>query len=170
MKGLITTNFQAQFGKALSVLGDAGWGTLVKKGKEEGHFLDELVTACVKMLREWNPFPSPTWVTCVPSLRHPKLVPDFAQRLASALNLPFIVTLIKNEERPLQKSFENSTLQARNIDGAFIFTAKTFPRSPVLLIDDLVDSRWTLTISAWLLRKGGCGEVWPLVLSQTGLE
>jgi len=170
VKGLITTNFQAQFGKALSVLGDAGWGTLVKKGKEEGHFLDELVTACVKMLREWNPFPSPTWVTCVPSLRHPKLVPDFAQRLASALNLPFIVTLIKNEERPLQKSFENSTLQARNIDGAFIFTAKTFPRSPVLLIDDLVDSRWTLTISAWLLRKGGCGEVWPLVLSQTGLE
>jgi ATP-dependent DNA helicase RecQ len=38
----------------------------------------------------------------------------------------------------------------------------------VLLVDDMVDSRWTLTVSAWLLRQAGSGEVWPMVLSQTG--
>jgi len=42
------------------------------------------------------------------------------------------------------------------------------PRGPVLLVDDMVDSRWTLTVAAWLLRRGGSGEVWPLVLAQTG--
>jgi ATP-dependent DNA helicase RecQ len=38
----------------------------------------------------------------------------------------------------------------------------------VLLIDDMVDSRWTLTVSAWLLRSNGSGEVWPMALSQAG--
>jgi ATP-dependent DNA helicase RecQ len=32
----------------------------------------------------------------------------------------------------------------------------------------MVDSRWTLTVSAWLLRKGGSGTVWPMALSQMG--
>jgi ATP-dependent DNA helicase RecQ len=31
-----------------------------------------------------------------------------------------------------------------------------------------VDSRWTLTVSAWLLRKSGSGEVWPMALAQAG--
>jgi hypothetical protein len=45
---------------------------LVRQGKyHDGHFADDLVAACVKMIQEWNPQPSPTWVTCVPSLRHP---------------------------------------------------------------------------------------------------
>jgi len=38
----------------------------------------------------------------------------------------------------------------------------------VLLVDDMVDSRWTLTVAAWLLRSHGCGAVWPLALAQTG--
>ena len=42
------------------------------------------------------------------------------------------------------------------------------PHGPVILVDDMVDSRWTLTVSAWLLRQAGSGEVWPMALSQTG--
>lgn len=38
----------------------------------------------------------------------------------------------------------------------------------VLLVDDMVDSRWTMTVAAWLLRTHGSGEVWPLALAQTG--
>jgi len=164
-----TITYQAQPGKALCVWGDAGWGGLVRQGKyHDGHFSDDLVAACVKMIKEWNPQPSPTWVTCVPSLRHPELVPNFAQRLAAALGLPFHMVIVKTDERPEQKTMANSTQQARNIDGSLALNGQPIPPGPVLLVDDMVDSRWTLTVSAWLLRKSGSGAVWPMALSQTG--
>ena len=164
-----TIPYQAQPGKALCVWGDAGWGGLVRQGKyHDGHFSDDLVAACVKMIQEWNPQPSPTWVTCVPSLRHPELVPNFAQRLAAALGLPFHMVIAKTDARPEQKTMANSTQQARNIDGSLALNGQSIPPGPVLLVDDMVDSRWTLTVSAWLLRKSGSGAVWPMALSQTG--
>lgn len=164
-----TIPYQAQPGKALCVWGDAGWGGLVRQGKyHDGRFSDDLVAACVKMITEWNPQPDPTWVTCVPSLRHPDLVPDFAQRLAAALDLPFHMVIAKTDARPEQKTMTNSTQQARNIDGSLALNGQPISPGPVLLIDDMVDSRWTLTVSAWLLRKNGSGAVWPMALSQTG--
>jgi ATP-dependent DNA helicase RecQ len=57
-------------------------------------------------------------MTCVPSLRHPDLVPDFARRRAARLGLPFHAVLQKTDERPEQKTMANSTQQARNIDGS----------------------------------------------------
>ena len=39
---------------------------------------------------------------------------------------------------------------------------------PVLLIDDLVDSRWTLTVAARALRRAGSGPVLPFVLASRG--
>ena len=161
--------YQAQPGKALCVWGDAGWGGLVRQGKyHDGNFSDDLVAACVKMIQEWNPQPSPTWVTCVPSLRHPELVPNFAHRLAAALGLPFHMVIAKTDARPEQKTMANSTQQARNIDGSLALNGQPIPCGIVLLVDDMVDSRWTLTVAAWLLRKGGSGPVWPMALSQTG--
>ena len=169
VSGKISGNLQAQPGKALCIWGDAGWGGLVRQGKyDDGNFADDLVMACVKMIHEWNPQPAPTWVTCVPSLRHPDLVPNFSQRLAVALGLPFHPVLKKTDNRPEQKTMENSTQQARNIDGSLTLNDQPIPHGPVLLVDDMVDSRWTLTVSAWLLCKSGSGEVWPMALSQTG--
>lgn len=148
VKGSIALGNQAQAGKALCVWGDAGWGSLVRQGKyHDGRFSDELVGACVKMIHEWNPSPAPTWVTSVPSLRHPDLVPNFARRLADGLGLPFYSVIEKTDERPEQKTMANSTQQARNIDGSLALNDQPIPRSPVLLIDDMVDSRWTLTVS-----------------------
>ena len=169
VKGRIPPEYQAQPGKALCVWGDAGWGGLVRQGKyRDGRFSDELVNACVKMIHEWNPQPAPKWVCCVPSLRHPALVPDFAQRLADALGLPFLQVIEKTDNRPEQKTMANSTQQARNVDGALRLNNQAVPREAVLLVDDMVDSRWTLTVSAWLLRSAGSGAVWPMALSQTG--
>jgi ATP-dependent DNA helicase RecQ len=171
VKGSIAPGCQAQAGKALCVWGDAGWGGLVRQGKyQSGRFSDELVAACVKMIHEWSPSPTPTWVTSVPSLRHPELVPNFAQRLADALGLPYHRVIEKADERPEQKTMANSTQQARNIDGSLALNDQPIPRGPVLLVDDMVDSRWTLTVCAWLLRKSGSGEVWPIALSQTGQD
>lgn len=169
VSGLIPPVFQAQLGRALCVWGDAGWGGLVRQGKyHDRRFGEDLVQACVKMLQEWAPSPGPTWVTCVPSLRHPDLVPDFAMRLATALGLPFHAVLTKTDNRPEQKTMANSTQQARNIDGSLALNGEPVQSGHVLLVDDMVDSRWTLTVSAWLLRKNGSGVVWPLALSQTG--
>lgn len=171
VKGFIDTAHQAEPGKALCVWNDSGWGGVVRQGKyHDGHFSDALVAACVKMIQKWNPQPGPTWVTCVPSLRHPELVPNFAQRLAAALGLPFHRVIAKTDARPEQKTMANSIQQARNIDGSLECNGQPILPGPVLLVDDMVDSRWTLTVSAWLLRKNGSGTVWPLALSQTGHE
>jgi ATP-dependent DNA helicase RecQ len=169
VKGNIEAGHRAQPGRALCVWGDAGWGSLVSQGKyHDSRFADDLVTACVEMVRQWSPQPAPTWVTCIPSLRHPDLVPDFARRLAAALGLTFQMSLAKTDERPEQKTMANSIQQARNIDGSLARLPQSIPRGPVLLVDDMVDSRWTLTVAAWLLRASGSGEVWPMALSLTG--
>ena len=161
----------AQPGRALCMWGNSGWGDMVRKGKyQDNHFADELVEACVRMIDEWNPQPAPEWVTCVPSLRHPKLVPHFAARLASALGLPFHTVLAKTDERPEQKTMANANQQARNLDGSMEINGQPVLRKPVLLVDDMVDSRWTLTVAAWLLRTNGSGEVWPMALAQVGHE
>jgi ATP-dependent DNA helicase RecQ len=62
----------------------------------------------------------------------------------------------------------NSTQQARNIDGSLAVRTQALSAGPVLLVDDMVDSRWTLTVAAWLLRAHGSGEVFPLALALKG--
>ncbi len=167
--GTIAQNDRAEAGKALCVWGDAGWGQLVRQGKySDDRFSDELVAACKQLVEEWAPDPAPTWVTYVPSLRRPTLVQDFAARLATSLNLPFHVALTKTDNRPEQKTMANSTQQARNIDGSLAMSGDSIPAGPVLLVDDMVDSRWTLTVSAWLLAQAGVPNVWPLALAMTG--
>lgn len=169
VRGRIPPHLQAEAGKALCVWGDAGWGGMVRHGKyHDRRFSDELVAACAMMMREWNPQPAPTWLTCVPSRREPNLVPNFAERLATALGVPFHMVISKVDDRPEQKTMANSTQQARNVDGSLSLNGHPIPPGPVLLVDDMVDSRWTLTVSAWLLRDGGSGPVWPMALSQTG--
>ncbi len=163
---LISPDLRAEPGRALCHWKDAGWGRLVQSGKyREGRFSDELVDACVELVRRWSSCPAPQWVTCVPSLRHPELVPDFAERLAAALGLPFRPILIKTENRPEQKTMENSAQQVANVWGSLELGGRP-SAAPVLLVDDIVDSRWTFTAAAWLLRNEGSGEVSPLALAQ----
>ena len=167
-KAMIDPSHLANPGRALSAYGDFGWGQTVEQGKyQDNHFSDELVDACVELLRRWGPRPAPEWVTCIPSLRHLELVPDFAKRLAKALNLPFRPVLARIENRPEQKTMQNAAQQARNVWGSM--QVREQPQSsPVLLVDDMVDSQWTFTAAAELLRQHGSGEVWPLALAQAG--
>ena len=156
-------------GRALCRWGDAGWGNLARSGKyQHNHFSDELVAASVQCMEEWNPHPSPSWVTCIPSMRHPDLVPNFAERLANALGLPFRAALVKSTDRPEQKGMVNSSHQAHNVDGSLVLLQNSTLPGPVLLVDDMVDSRWTFTIAAALLRRHGCSGVFPFALADTG--
>lgn len=168
--GRIPVDRQAHPGRALCVWGDAGWGDWVARGKYREHrFADALVQACADLLDHWRPDPFPAWVTCIPSWHHADLVPDFARRLAQALGLPFRMALEKTAARPSQKNMANTVQQARNLDGALApcVADGPWPSGPVLLVDDMVDSRWTLTLAAWLLRDNGVSDVWPLALAQT---
>ncbi|MBI9095625.1 MAG: RecQ family ATP-dependent DNA helicase [Sphaerochaeta sp.] len=156
----------AEEGRALSLWRDAGWGQLVAYGKyQTNRFSDELVEACVEMLKEWSPDPSPEWVTCIPSLNHPTLVPDFAARLANALRLPFIPCIEKVRANSQQKYMENSYHQVRNLDGVFSINLEPKDYQRCLLVDDMIDSGWTFTVASALLRQVGCVKVYPMALA-----
>jgi len=166
--GKIKEIYQAESGKILSKWQDAGWGKMVAEGKHKGQFSSELVGAMADMLKErWIPDPYPTWITCVPSLRHPHLVPAFTKQLSERLALPFYPVVLKIIETGAQKAQQNSYFQCRNLDGAFQINGDV-PSGPVFLIDDAVDSGWTLTIVAYLLRLAGSGPVFPAALASTG--
>ena len=165
--GNLPTNLRAETGRILSRWGDAGWGRVVAEDKHNNHFRDELVEAVEEMIRErWRPSPAPTWVACVPSRNHPNLVPDFVRRLAARLHLPFYEAITKVRDNQQQKLQQNRYHQCRNLDGVFDVAAG-IPNGPVLLVDDIVDSVWTMTVVAALLLRSGSGPVWPVALAST---
>ncbi len=165
--GDLPKEFRPQEGRILSRWGDAGWGRFVRDGKHGNRLGDELIEAVAEMLeRRWRPEPAPTWVTCVPSLRHPELVPDFAKRLAERLGLPFVEAVAKVRDNEPQKLQQNRYHQCRNLDGVFS-VADVRLGEPVLLVDDMVDSTWTLAIVSALLLREGSGPVWPVALAST---
>ena len=160
----------AQEGRVLSRWGDAGWGQMVADNKHAGHFSDELVEATAEMIQQrWQPNPAPQWVCCVPSRHHSELVPDFAQRLATRLGLPFVEAVSKVKNNQPQKGQQNRFHQCRNLDGVFTIT-QIYEGQPVLLVDDIVDSRWTMTVIAALLQQAGSGVVYPVALASSSVK
>ena len=163
--GNLAGKLAAETGRILSRWGDAGWGDVVARDKGAGRFRDELVEAAAEMVRDrWRPAPPPRWVACVPSYNRPTPVPDFAERLANALSLPFAPVVVKVKGNAPQKEQQNGTHQCRNLDGVFAIDGD-LPGGAVLLVDDLVDSGWTLTVIAALIRRAGGGPVWPFALA-----
>jgi len=190
-KTAIPATLRSVEGRALCVYGDAGWGGVVARGKyETGSFSDALVEATAHLIREkWKPDPPPEWVTAVPSLKHPALISDFARRLAEKLGVPFLPVIHKRRENRPQKEMQSGTWQLRNVLGSFAIARKkpdglvqqavwraerlvghvragAIPSKPVLLVDDMVDSGWTLTLLAAMLRLHGSGPVHPLALAK----
>ena len=169
-RGNLSKDLRAEVGKCLSRWGDAGWGKIVAEDKHKNHFRDDLVNAMSEMITDrWDPDPKPKWLTCIPSNRHPNLVPNFAKRLADKLGIPFLPAIIKVIETEPQKGQENSYFQCQNLDGVFQISGNIFDE-PVLLFDDAIDSGWTLTIASALLRKYGSGVVYPITLTSTAIN
>ncbi|MCW8809354.1 MAG: RecQ family ATP-dependent DNA helicase [Ignavibacteriaceae bacterium] len=167
LTGSTPAKLRGENGRILARWGDAGWGYKVRECKNNNHLSDDLVNALAEMITErWKPQPKTEWVTCVPSLNHTELVPDFASRLALKLGIPFknVVKKIKNNSQ--QKFMQNRFHQCNNLDGVFEIDG-VIENSPVLLFDDIVDSGWTLTVISALLRKAGSGIVYPVVLAST---
>ncbi|MEX1008401.1 MAG: RecQ family ATP-dependent DNA helicase [Acidimicrobiia bacterium] len=165
-RGRIAPERQLQFGRCLSVYNDGGWGGLVRRAKHDREkYADELVAAAADLVRRWGPEPRPEWITCIPSTSSRELVPDFARRLGLALELEFRDVVRRVRANPPQNEMENSAQQCRNTYGAFE-VAMPVPNAPVLLIDDIVDSRWTLTCVGDALLAAGSGPAFPFVLAR----
>ena len=154
----IPEDVRAEEGRALARLGDGGWDPVVAAGRRAGAYDGELVDAAAEVVRAWRV--PVEWVTAVPS----PVVPDFAQRLAEALGLPFAPVLERIADRPPQREMANSAQQVANVRGAFAVTAE-LPNGPCLLVDDVRFSGWTLAMLAGQLRRRGAPAVYPLALT-----
>jgi ATP-dependent DNA helicase RecQ len=166
LSGRIPTEEQPGPGWSLARWGQSGWGPLIRQGREDdGEFADELVDALADLCAE-QISPMPTWLTFIPSERRPDLVPSLARRLGERLGLPVVQAIGTARPTEPQAEMHNSTSQLRNVWGAF--TAADGLEGDCLLVDDLIDSRWTTTVVAYQLRLAGCERVVPVALAAVG--
>ena len=156
-----------QEGICLSRYGDPGYGELVKRDKYSRgkRFCDELVGRSAQLLRPYLADNRITHITCVPSLRS-DIVKDFAKRLAASCSIPFVELLEKTPANQ-QKEMENSAHQCANAVRSFSVIDGAIIPERVLLVDDVVDSRWTLTVCGFRLMEKGCKEVYPFALADS---
>ena len=154
-------------GVCLAKYGDPGYGELVKRDKygASKRFCDELVGKSAKVLKPIVDENKIEYLTCVPSLRS-NIVCDFSKRLAESLGLTFVELLKKSDTRQ-QKEMQNSSYQCGNAMRSFSLLPGAVVPNKVLLVDDVVDSRWTLTVCGYYLSEGGCEEIYPFALADS---
>jgi ATP-dependent DNA helicase RecQ len=156
---------RAEPGRALGEATDAGWGPLLAELVTGDQPLPhQVVDGLTRLLGRWGWEQPPTWVTFVPSRSRPTLIQDLAGQAGRLLGVPVhaVIQRVRPEARP-QAELANSFHQYRNAHDAFAITG-TVPGGPVLLVDDVRGSGWTLTTVAGLLRDAGAGPVHPLAL------
>lgn len=163
----IPQDMRLEEGRILCDYGDAGWGAFVPVDKyKKGYVRDEIVKASAKLIKDWlGESLNSMVIAYVPSLRQPNFVKGFAKNLSKELGLPVIDVLIKNETGKHQKELLNGVYQYRNaVEG---FTAFGTLDCDILLVDDMVDSRWTLTVCGIKLKEKGAQKVYPFAIAST---
>ncbi len=159
--------YQNEVGVCLSRYGDVGYGALVKRDKyaKEPHFCDELVGKSAQILRPIIREKKIFAITCVPSLRS-NIVQEFAERLAISCDIRFI-QLIEKSPASQQKAMQNSSHQCENAYGSFKIIPNVEIPERVILVDDIVDSKWTITVCGYRLMEAGCELVFPYALADS---
>ena len=168
VKGRIPTEEQAESGRALGRLSDIGWGTRLRTllSGPDGPVPDEVLGAVIDVLKGWGWEQRPTGVVAVPSRTRPHLVGSLAARLAEVGRLPLLGTLDLLRDVPVGAGRSNSAQRVKAVRGAFgVPDGLVLDGRPLLLVDDVVDSGWTLTEATRVLRRAGAGPVLPLVLA-----
>jgi ATP-dependent DNA helicase RecQ len=182
LKGRIAADELALPGRAVGRLSDLGWGARLRAvaGPDvpDGPVADDLVAAVVQVLRSWahgdDRWPArPVGVVAVGSRRHPVLVGTLAARIGAVGRLPVLGEVVPTGgTRPGGGSRGNSAQRVRALHDALavpdpLAAALSGLAGPVLLVDDLVDSGWTMSMAARLLRRHGAPAVLPLALALT---
>ena len=160
--------------------GDRDWGITaevdLEASDEEGAPVDgpvdpALGRACVQVLAEWRWSDRPAAVVSIPSRSRTRLVHSLAEGMAEVGHLPYLGELEVPEGFPSGGHGGNSAYRLAALWEKFRVPpelAEGLDRlggRPVLLVDDLVDSRWTLAVAARALRRAGSGPVLPFVLA-----
>ncbi|WP_208292200.1 RecQ family ATP-dependent DNA helicase [Nesterenkonia aurantiaca] len=173
LKGKLPAEAQAQPGRALARLSDLGWGTPVREALQgaDAEVSEQLVRGAIRVLAEWGWARRPDVVVSMPSRRHPVLVDSIARALAQVGRLPYAGALEWAEGGPTSTPDTNSAFRLAGLLGKFAVPsalAEQIDGASVLLVDDEVVSRWTLTVAARELRGAGAAEVLPFALGMRG--
>jgi ATP-dependent DNA helicase RecQ len=165
LKGLTLRKQRLEPGRALARYGESGLGARIERGRLRRRFDAGLVAESARLLGRSAPEPSPTWVTSVPN-RDSEAITEFARKLADRLGLDYIDSVVRVSDNARQDEMNNSYQQAINVLRAFA-VSHTRP-GPVLLVDDLIDSNWTMSVIGNLLIQHGSGAVFPFALAYSG--
>ncbi len=175
LKGRIAPEESMEPGRALARLTDLGWGQRLREvlRSADAPADAQLLRACVPVLRDWGWAQRPVAVVAVPSRRHPQLVVSVARGLAEMGRLEDLGCLEPVEGGPTGEPGGNSAFRLAGVWGRLAVGAELRGHlrgldGPVLLVDDLVSSRWTLTVAAQALRQAGVPAVLPFVLAVDG--
>jgi ATP-dependent DNA helicase RecQ len=107
----------------------------------------------------------------MPSRRRPRLVEGVAQGLARLGRLPFLGALSLVDGGPTGGPGGNSAFRLASVWGRLVVgpdlreALAGIGSAPVLLVDDLADSRWTMTVAGRELRRAGATAVLPFALA-----
>jgi ATP-dependent DNA helicase RecQ len=172
VKGRIPVEEQAGEGRALARLTDLGWGGTLRgifaAGAADAAVSPEILGACVRVLAGWGWDERPVAVIAMPSRSRPLLVDSLARGIAEIGRLPYLGALAPVNGGPTGQPGGNSVFRLAGLWDRFGADGLDVPAGPVLLVDDLADSRWTLTIAARTLRRAGATAVLPFALALRG--
>ncbi|MCW2946630.1 MAG: ATP-dependent helicase, RecQ family [Actinoallomurus sp.] len=171
ISGRIPATLQAEPGRALGRLTDIGWGNrlrgMLADGAPDEPVPGDVFDAVVKVLSSWEWSERPAGVVAMASVTRPKMIADLARRVAEIGRLPYLGEVAYVDSGPGPRR-HNSAQRVRTLWHAL--TVPEAVRSlggPVLLVDDRVDTGWTITVAARLLRESGAPGVLPLALAVT---
>ena len=169
LRGNIPPGERVSSGRALARLTDLGWGgtlrSIFAEGAGDAPATEAMIGACVRVLADWDWDGRPVAVVAMPSRRHPLLVDSVARALASAGRLPYLGTLAPVNGGPTGAPGGNSAFRLAAVLDQFSAAGLDVPHGPVLLVDDLVDSRWTVTVAGRALITAGATSVLPFALA-----
>jgi ATP-dependent DNA helicase RecQ len=171
VSGRIAAGEAAEPGRVIGRLSDLGWGTRLREllAGEDTPVPRELLDACVRVLAGWEWERRPVGVVGVGSRRRPHQLDHLARRIAEIGRLPLLGSLPPSGDRPA--AHDNSAQRLASVWSSLDTTA--LPdldglTGPVLLVDDLIDSGWTMTVAARAVRQAGAPQVLPFALALTG--
>jgi ATP-dependent DNA helicase RecQ len=169
VSGRIPAAEVAEPGRVIGRLSDIGWGARLRElveAAEETPVPKDVLDACVQVLAGWGWAQRPVGVVGIGSRSRPHQLAHLARRIAEIGRLPLLGTLEPVGARPGEHA--NSAQRLAAVWSTFAEPAFTLPDGPVLLVDDVVDSGWTMTVAARLLRRAGAAAVLPFALAQRG--
>jgi ATP-dependent DNA helicase RecQ len=170
VRGKVAATDQAETGRVIARLTDLGFGTrlrpLLVAEAADAPVPDDLLRASVEVLAAWDWAQRPAAVVRVGSVRRPRLTADLASRLADLGRLTDLGEV--THVGPSSSGRTNSALRLREVWNAYELPsalASQLTGQPVLLVDDFIDTGWTFTVVARLLRLAGAGQVYPFALA-----